>query len=77
MMYIYLPNNAASQPFSPKNSGSHMHALFLPALGVDKDFSIGTAGYAHLVNSGGVFRYDIYMRRGGLIAGWDYLLQII
>lgn len=54
-----------------------MHALFLPALGVDKDFSIGTAGYAHLVNSGGVFRYDIYMRRGGLIAGWDYLLQII
>lgn len=76
LLRIYLPSNGAQQPFTPVNNNANLKCQFLPALSVDKDFSIGMYAQASLLNSGSQFYYEVYFNNGGLTGGGDYLLQI-
>jgi hypothetical protein len=75
-MYIYLPSNAAQQPYTPVTSNNNLICQFLPAVSFDRDFSVGMFGQGTLLNTGSQFYYQIQMYNGGLTGGADYLLQI-
>ena len=74
--WVYLHDDQSQQPFSPVNSFSNVVVQFLPALSGDSDFSIGQYAQATLTTSSSRYMYQIYLRRGGLTGGHDYLMQI-
>jgi hypothetical protein len=41
---IWLPDNTAGRPFTPKTSGNNMICQFLPAMSADQDFTVGIFG---------------------------------
>ena len=74
---IYLPSNAAGQPFTPKTSGSNVIGQFLPSMGAgDWDFSVGFFAECTLNNQGSYYYYSCNLRYGSLTGGNDYLVQL-
>jgi hypothetical protein len=75
--YIYLAGIASGQAFTPITSGSNVIGQFLPSMGVgDRDFSIGSFAECTLNNNSTIYYYACNMRYGGLIVGYDYLVQL-
>lgn len=78
-LQIYLPSNSGTQAFiPPSNTYTYLTCQFLPVFGLntDNDYSVGMYARGEIQNSGGIFKYLIHLRYGGLISGQNYLLQI-
>lgn len=77
ILRIYLPDDLATQPYSPVNNKNDLVCQFLPALSPgDRDFSVGLFSIGTVSSQSSAYVFEINMAYGGLTAGKDYLLQI-